>query len=116
MATVRLICAVLVFMTSLRATEPIKNESLRLEILAAIFPGMTVSAGHVSVRKAMPREPGAFPPIDFPDALAGERLYYVAGEPATEMEKCAAENMLESFVRNTPSLSRLRELRFKVFA
>ena len=109
MAPVRSIFAVLAFMTSLHAMEPIRNESVRLELLAAIFPGMTVSAGGVPVRKTTPREVGAFPPIEFPDALAGESLYYVAGEPASEVERCAAENMLDS------SFSRVRELQFKAF-
>jgi hypothetical protein len=104
MVTVRVLCSALAFIPLLPAAEPIKNESSRLEILAAIFPGMTVSAGAVSVRKTTPREHGAFPPIDFPDALAGEKFYHVTGEPTTEIEKCAAENMLDS------SFSRIREV------
>jgi hypothetical protein len=110
MATFRLICATLAFMPLLRAVEPIQNESLRLELLAAIFPGMTVSAGAISIRKTTPLTPGTFPPIDFPDALAGERLYHVTGAPASESEKCAAENILDR------TFSRVRELQFKAFA
>jgi hypothetical protein len=110
MATHRLIYAALAVMPLLRAAEPIQNESLRLEILAAIFPGMTVSDGAIPVRKTTPLKPGTFPPIEFPDALAGERLYRVTGEPASKSEKCAAENMLDS------TFSRVRELQFKAFA
>ncbi len=110
MATFRFIFAALAFIPLLRAAEPIQNESLRLEILAAIFPGMTVSDGAIPVRKTTPLKPGTFPPIDFPDALAGERFYYVTGQPASESEKCAAENMLDR------TFSRVRELQFKAFA
>jgi hypothetical protein len=110
MATFRLFCAALAFTPLLGAAEPIQNESVRLQILAAIFPSMTVSGGAIPGRKTMPLKHGTFPPIEFPDALAGERLYYVTGEPASESEKCAAENMLES------TFSQVRELQFKAFA
>ncbi len=109
MPNARLLCLALACLASLRAMEPAKNESLRVKILAAVFPGMKVSGGTVPVRKIIPRQPGAFRPIDFPDALAGERQYSVAGEPANETEMCAAENMLDR------SFSRVRKLQFKVF-
>lgn len=109
MPTARLLCVALASLASLRAMEPAKNESLRLKILAAVFPGMKISAGAVPVRKITPRRPGTFPPIDFPDVLAGERQYSIAGEPANDTEMCAAENMLDS------SFSRVRKLQFKVF-
>ncbi len=109
MSTARLLCVALVSLASLRAAEPTKNESLRLEILAAIFPGMKISGVAVPVHRIIRREPGAFPPIDFPDALAGEKQYSIAGEPANETEMCAAKNMSDN------SFSRVRELQFKVF-
>jgi hypothetical protein len=70
---------------------------------------MKISGGSAPVRKITPRQPGAFPPIDFPDALAGEKQYSIAGEPASEAEMCAAETLLDG------SVSRVRELQFKVF-
>lgn len=109
MSTARLLCVALLSLASLRAMEPVKNESLRLKILAAVFPGMKISGGAVPVRRITRREPGAFPPIDFPDTLAGEKQYSIAGEPANETEMCAAENMSDN------SFSRVRELQFKVF-
>ena len=41
---------------------------------------------------------------------------YVTGEPVGPSERCAAEDMVKSIDRKTPALSRVRELRFKVFA
>jgi len=70
---------------------------------------MKISGDSAPVRKITRRQPGAFPPIDFPDALAGEKQYSIVGEPANATEMCAAETLLDS------SVSRVRELQFKVF-
>jgi len=70
---------------------------------------MKISGDSAPVRKITRRQPGAFPPIDFPDALAGEKQYSIVGEPANATEMCAAETLLDG------SVSRVRELQFKVF-
>jgi hypothetical protein len=88
----------------LRAAQPVVDETERLKIFSAIFPGARVVARppYPSVKS----EPGEL--IIFPDALQGQKVYRVEGATSKE-EACAAENV------GTLEHSRLRELRFVVY-
>jgi hypothetical protein len=72
------------------ATLPVTDEAIRLQTLAAIFPGTMVT---VAVDRAIDSSHRSADPrrlVTFPDALAKEKVYRVTGAPANEVERCAA--------------------------
>jgi hypothetical protein len=76
---------------ALFAAGPITDETLRLQVLGVIFPGMIISplAGRTidSTRTLQDKHP-----LVFPDALAAEKVYRVTGLPTIIVEACAAAN------------------------
>ncbi len=92
------------------ATRPIKDESLRMDVLRAVFPGATISleAGRSIDDSWSPA--GHSKEFLFPDALATERVYRVVGPPSGTAERCAASNVV-----NETLSSKTREVRFEVF-
>ncbi len=97
-----------------RASEPITDESFRREILAASFPKTTISlmAGK-SIDNSWRTNVGGHD-FFFPDALAKEPVYRVVGAPVSDIERCAASDVLAArVVEEKPS--RTRELRFRVY-
>lgn len=88
---------------TLHASAPIRDEALRRQILATVFPQMQVSAvfGKLHPRNKRPR--GAL--IFFPDAMAGERLYRILGPPSGEAEECASEDVVSRTKSNIRELS-----------
>lgn len=73
--------------------ELVTDEATRLKVLAALFPGMSITAtpdkhldssGQMLVGKIK---------IDLPDALKGEIVYRIPGAPRTQDEKCAAGDL-----------------------
>jgi hypothetical protein len=93
----------------LKAVEPIADESFRREILTAAFPKMKVSmmAGR-SIDYSWRTKVGGRD-LFFPDALAAEAVYHVVGAPVSDIERCAASDVVKE------TLSRTRELRFRVY-
>jgi hypothetical protein len=76
---------------SLHGASPIRDEGLRRQILAVVFPNMPVSAVSGDLHPSNKPKPGEL--IFLPDALAGERVYRVIGPPSGKTEYCAAEDM-----------------------
>lgn len=69
---------------------PITDESLRMEALAAVFPGAMIT---IAVDRALDlthRSLEVSRTVIFPDALAKEKIYRVTSAPANEIERCAA--------------------------
>jgi len=90
------------------AGEPIPDEALHLEVLAKLFPGLTVrplqgrtvDTGHTE---------GVKHPIPFPDGFARAAVYQVVGSAATELEVCASR-------RDTARKAELpREVRLQLY-
>src|SRR6185436_7768326 len=78
------------------ATDPITDEALRLEALRAVFPGMPV----VAVAGKRIKVPKVNRETD-PDALAGEQIYRVTGQPQDKTEQCAAESVIDLRLAST---------------
>jgi hypothetical protein len=88
--------------------EPLVDEALRIQILRALFPETAVSlAPGTSIDYTWTTQTRA--PLSFPDALASENVYNVAGPPSDDLEHCAAQDMLSRHASET------REVRFRVF-
>jgi hypothetical protein len=105
------VCALLVAATApLSATKLITDESLRMDVLQAVFPKTTIS---LAVGRSINDSWG---PTEhskeflFPDALATEKVYRVVGPASGRDEECAASDVM-----NYSSFSQIREVRFQVF-
>ena len=88
------------------AMQPIRDESVRRQVLAAVFPGDRVSfrsGDHYA--EAVPKLGRTV----VPDAVARERIYRVIGPPIGEKERCAAEDVA------TSKQSNIRKLRLVVY-
>ncbi len=84
--------SVLVATEALAATEPVTDEALRTQVLAAAFPGMEVSLVPGKTINATWRPKNLKKnALTFPDAMAHEKVYTVTGKPANEAERCAAQ-------------------------
>jgi len=95
---------------ALSATKPITDESLRMDALHAVFPKTTISlvVGRSIDDSWSPA--GHSKQSLFPDALATEKVYRVAGPASGPAEECAASD-----VTDDSSFSKIREVRFVVF-
>ena len=94
----------------LSATEPITDESLRMDVLQAVFPKTTIS---LAVGRSIDDSwgpTGHSKEFLFPDALATEKVYQVAGPASGQAEECAASD-----VTHDSPFSQIREVRFQVF-
>lgn len=90
-------------------TAPIADESLRLGALQAIFPGMRISlAAGKHIDDSWPEEPRPRG-LNAPDAMAGQSVYRVTGNPANEAEKQASSQLV------TGKSSSTRLVRFRLF-
>ncbi len=76
------------------AAELVRDESVRLEALSAIFPGMTIA------KTPHKKDP----------AFLGEPVYFVDGDAATANERCAADDLLSR------KQSTRRELQFRLYS
>jgi hypothetical protein len=73
--------------------EPLVDEALRIQVLRALFPETAISlAPGRSIDYTWTTQTRA--PLSFPDALASENVYNVAGPPSDDLEHCAAQDML----------------------
>jgi hypothetical protein len=88
------------------ASDPITDEALRMEALRAVFPGMQISA---TGKRVNARERDWSSVIPFPDALAGEQVYRVAGKPQNEVERCNADGGIGR-------ISSVREVALRLYA
>lgn len=93
----------------LRGAEPIRDERLRMEILSAIFPGMSISVDRGRHIDASWRSVDRDAPLFFPDDFALEGVYRVIGPPSGDLEKCAAQDI------NRGTAAQTRALRFRAF-
>jgi len=84
--------------------EPIRDEGLRRETLAAVWPGAKVSV----VEGKRIDDSYAFLDHQFPDAMKDERVYRVVGPPRDPSEECAAEDIVGE---HRPSRERLLRMR-----
>src|SRR4051812_1079163 len=77
--------------SAVAGTEPVTDEVLRTQALAAVFPGMQVAvvAGKAIDATWRPKNLSKNA-LTFPDVLALEKVYRVSGKPANEVERCAA--------------------------
>ena len=94
----------------LSATKPITDESLRMDVLRAVFPKTTIS---LAVGRSIDDSwspTGHSKEFLFPDALATEKVYQVVGPASGRAEECAASDVI-----NGRSFSQIREVRFQVF-
>lgn len=90
-------------------TAPISDENLRMSALRAIFPGMQISlAAGERIDDSWPKKPKA-DELFFPDALAGENVYRVIGQPMNEAEQEASQDVASL------NISMTRALRFQLF-
>jgi hypothetical protein len=89
--------------------QPVSDESARLVALRTIFPGMQVSLDRSKrIDDSWPEKPKAGE-LFFPDALAGESVYTVAGGAINEAELESSENII------TGKFSDARQVRFRLF-
>ncbi|HEV1285147.1 MAG TPA: hypothetical protein VNU44_07550 [Bryobacteraceae bacterium] len=90
-------------------TAPIADENLRLGALQAIFPAMRISLN--SGKRIDDSWPEVAQPraLNAPDALAGENVYRVTGNPTNEAEKQASSQLV------TGKASGTRLVRFRLF-
>jgi len=102
--------ALMLFSTArlLAAADPITDETIRQEVLAKLVSGrltryMPGQAADTS------RTIGSKHPLLFPDACAGEKVYYVSAKPAGSLETCASANEPPSKELST------RELRLQIY-
>jgi len=103
-------CLIVAAGAPLSATEPIADESLRMQVLQAVFSKTTISLAvgrSINGSWSLPEHPKEFL---FPDALATEKVYRVVGAASSRAEDCAASD-----VTNDSSISQIREVRFRVF-
>lgn len=103
-------CLLVAATASFSATQPITDESLRMDALRAVFPNTTISleAGRSINDSWSPA--GHSKGFTFPDALANAKVYRVVGPPSGQAEECAASD-----VTHEKSFSQIREVRFRVF-
>lgn len=95
----------------LSATEPITDESLRMDVLQAVFPKTTIS---LAVGRSIDDSwgpTGHSKEFLFPDALATEKVYQVAGPASGQAEECAASD-----VTHDSPFSQIRKFAFRYFA
>ncbi|MGA9882256.1 MAG: hypothetical protein WBQ34_00915 [Candidatus Acidiferrales bacterium] len=95
---------------ALSATNPIADESLRMDALRAVFPKTTISLVVGSSTDDSWRPAGHSKQFLFADALATENVYRLVGPASGPAEQCAASD-----VTNDSLFSEIRELRFEVF-
>lgn len=88
---------------TLHAAQPIRDESVRRQILAAVFPSMQVSTVAGKLHPSSKPRPGEL--ISFTDALAGEQVYRVIGSASGDKEMCASEDMGSETFKNIRELS-----------
>jgi hypothetical protein len=88
---------------TVHAAQPIRDETLRRQILAAVFPRMRVSTVAGKLHPSNKPRPGEL--IFFPDALAGEPVYRVIGPASGHTEMCASEDMVSETFKNIRELS-----------
>ena len=98
------ICAVLALLGSASIysdqSPQITDEALRLATLRVLFPGMRISVdSSKKIDHSWPEKPKAGE-IVFPDALAGETVYEVTGNPMNEVERAAAEDIVTQRISN----------------
>jgi len=89
--------------------EPIADEGLRGEILAAVFPGAKVSVQEEKVLNDSYWNGPKGAEILYPDVLKTEKVYRVVAPPRDHAEECAAESVI------TMKHSQTREVRFRVW-
>lgn len=88
---------------------PLPDEGLRMNALAAIFPGMQIAlAPGKHIDDSWPDRPQAHL-LNAPDALATENVYRVAGGATNEAEKQASAQLI------TGKSSTTRLVRFQIF-
>src|SRR5665213_2129108 len=88
---------------ALADTAPVRDESLRIAALRAIFPGMPISLiDGKRIDDSWPEQPRPSE-LDSPDALGKENVYRVTGSAANEAEKQAAAQL----ITGKPSSTRL---------
>jgi hypothetical protein len=102
--------ALLFFAAVARAdTAPIADETLRLNVLRAIFPGMQVSLLEGKrINDSWPEQPKRSE-LDSPDAFAKENIYWVIGKATNEAENQASAQLI------TGHSSITRQVRFQIF-
>jgi hypothetical protein len=99
----------LVATLAIAETPPIADESLRMNALHAIFPGMQISLvpgkrlSDPPAKKTGPYE------LDSPDPLATANIYRVIGKPTNEAERDASGQLMRLKISNT------RLVRFQIF-
>jgi hypothetical protein len=94
---------------ALADTAPIADESLRLNALRAIFPGMQISLLEGKrINDSWPEQPKPAE-LDSPDAFARENIYRVIGQPINEAENQASSQLM------TGKTSTTRLIRFQIF-
>ena len=102
---------VLVFSAApmVKAALTIEDESLRTEILRAVFPNMAISVipGR-SINYSVPSDER--PGFTSPDAFPTEKVYRIVGLPTSRVENCAAGSVLDQSESDT------RELRFRAYS
>jgi hypothetical protein len=87
---------------------PITDETIRQEALAKLVSGMFTRYMPGQAADTS-RTIGSRHPLGFPDAFAGEKVYYVTGNLGTSTEMCASANEPPSKALST------RELRFQLY-
>jgi hypothetical protein len=89
--------------------ELVTDEATRLKVLAAVFPGMSITATPGKRIDDSRRWPAGRVELDFPDALKREVVYRITGAPTTENETCAADDIIKQ------NQSAVREVRAKIY-
>jgi len=89
--------------------EPIRDEGLRRETLAAVWPGAKVSVVEGKRIDDTFVSKGRQWKIVFPDTFSAETVYHVVGAPVDSDEECAAYDM------GTDRTSHTREVRFRAW-
>jgi hypothetical protein len=89
------------------AAAPLTDETLRLNVLSAIFPGMEIEPLARRIDSTIRLD--LRPPLTFPDALAMSAAYSITGPALDDRERCASRDL----VKRTAATQ--RELRFRVY-
>lgn len=90
-------------------TKAISDPGLQLAALRGIFPGTQISAATPARTDESKLEKPDLDGLYFPDALSMDTTYSVTGNPANEIEDCAAGDVV------TNSVSQIRRVRMKLF-
>jgi hypothetical protein len=99
----------LVGITLSAGSDPIANESIRLEILKSIFPKMAVEATQGRTIDTSRRPADGRQGLGFDDALKNSQVYRITGAAQGDAERCAAEDI------NNQTSSEVREVRFQAY-